>query len=500
MEDYYPYTGYEQYTGGPTVPDSSTQERSSSVPREDENAFLVPVTGIPDVRRLSEMDLTADEALSDTAASGAGSGYREAKVAYCHDRQRISVHPLGSLDIPDGLSERFWKRLPEGCVIISPDPETGVAEEIPDTSEKDSGAVIKRIEPVSKPEKITSGGGSGGSGASVPPSEEEKEAHDPTEMPFLDHLEELRWSILKSIIVIVIAMIASWYLSDWFYNQITDLAKGGKSFLGNSNSVNIAISPLGRHPGQVTGVVTDMKTKKTVTDAAVTLNPGGITARSDSLGRYTIEGIPEGSYTVTATKEGYTPNTRNAGIKLVMTTVMEPLIIRLQMALVMGLILALPLVFYFLWSFVSPGLYSNEKKWVLPLIFASTGCFFVGSGIAWFIVVPYMLKFMQTFMPLDVEGMFTFSKFLGLILKFTLSFGIIFELPMVTFVLAKIGILKYQFMAKYRGYAIVFIFIISAIITPTVDPVSQTLMAIPLYLLYEISILVARFAGRKTLI
>jgi sec-independent protein translocase protein TatC len=102
-------------------------------------------------------------------------------------------------------------------------------------------------------------------------------------------------------------------------------------------------------------------------------------------------------------------------------------------------------------------------------------------------------------MPPDIDGMFTFGKFMGIILKFTLSFGLIFELPMVSFVLAKIGIVKYTFMAKYRGYALVIVFIISAVITPTVDPVSQTLMAIPLYLLYEVSILVARFAGKNTL-
>jgi sec-independent protein translocase protein TatC len=439
------------------------------------------------------VDLTSgDENVSGTAASG----NREGKAAYCHDRRRISVHPLGSREAPSGVSERSWKQLDDGLVLVSPVTESGEPESSSETVVAGSDTGIKRIAATARVGKADADGGSGGSAS--PPAEEE-ESHDPTEMPFLDHLEELRWSILKSIIVVVIAMIASWYLSDWFYNQITDLAKGGKSFLGNTNSVNIAIAPLGRHPGKVTGVVTDLKTKEPVPHADVIMAPGNYTTRTDSIGRYTIEGVPEGSYTITATKEGYTPNTRNSGIKLVMTTVMEPLIIRLQMALVMGLILALPLVFYFLWSFISPGLYANEKSWVLPLIFASTGCFFVGAGLAWFIVVPYMLKFMQTFMPLDVDGMFTFSKFLGLILKFTLSFGVIFELPMVTFVLAKIGILKYQFMAKYRGYAVVFIFIVSAIITPTVDPVSQTLMAIPLYLLYEVSILVARFAGRKTL-
>ncbi len=494
MEDYYPYTGYEQYTGGPNVPDSATPENASAFSREDENAFLVPAAASSDFRRISEMEwYSGDDSGDGTSAN------REVKTAYCHDRRRISVHPLGVMSAPAGVSDISWKQRAEGIVLLFPDPEIIKSEDIPKPEDVSSKLVVKRIAPSGKPEKAVSGSGHGLSGGAAPPPREE-EKKDPTEMPFLDHLEELRWAILKSIIVIVIAMIASWYLSDWFYNQVTDLAKGGKSFLGNTNSVNIALTPLGRNPGKVDGIIRDQKTKKPLSDATIILNPGNYTTRTDSTGRYAIEGVPEGSYTVTATKEGYTANTRNSGMKLVMTTVMEPLIIRLQMALVMGIVLALPLVFYFIWSFVSPGLYANEKSWVLPLIFAATGCFFVGAGLAWFIIVPYMLKFLQTFMPPDIDGMFTFGKFLGIILKFTLSFGIIFELPMVSFVLAKIGILKYRFMAKYRGYAVVLVFIISAIITPTVDPVSQTLMAIPLYFLYEVSILVARLAGRKTLL
>jgi sec-independent protein translocase protein TatC len=449
--------------------------------------------------RCFELDLSEESAPERESSTGHAAGFRDIRIAHTHDLRRVSLHPLGLTSLPAGVSELFWRRLdpefdaeeaePESrAVVLAPVP---TASSVP-ASEREAVAP----KPSRRPSPSIGGAGAGRGGAGG--LEREEGNHDSTEMPFLDHLEELRWSILKSIIVIVIAMIGSWYLSSWFYSQITELARGGKSFLG-MNAVNVALAPLTGHEGKIAGMVTDLKTGKAIPGAQVKVTPGDYSVVTDSVGKYAIRGIPAGNYTVSVSKDGYTSGTKTSGMKLVMTTIMEPLMIRLQMALVMGIILALPLVFYFLWSFISPGLYANEKHWVLPLIFASLGCFFIGAALAWFIIIPYMLRFLQTFMPPDIDGMFTFGKFLGIILKFTLSFGLIFELPMVSFVLAKIGIVKYTFMAKYRGYALVIVFIISAVITPTVDPVSQTLMAIPLYLLYEVSILVARFAGKNTL-
>ena len=126
-------------------------------------------------------------------------------------------------------------------------------------------------------------------------------------------------------------------------------------------------------------------------------------------------------------------------------------------------------------------------------------CFFIGASIAYFVVLPFMLMFLKTFIPPDILPMITIGDFISTLLKFTILFGVIFQMPLVTFALAKIGILKYQFMTKYRKYAIVVIFILGAVLTPP-DPVSQIIMALPLILLYEISIVVARFAGRKTVL
>lgn len=497
MEENYPYSGYAPFTGNPNMLRDSAVNGGTSSNRSDDTVPLPCIVECGDYRRLDELDLAGD---SDYVSLSTAAGYREEPVAYSHDIYRVSPHPLGAVSVPIGVSERFWRSFETGRSLENePKAEiieaVAVAEVEPDVPESEPK---KRAPRPVKSRPVSSGGGRDGKPpVATTPGEEEK--RDPTEMPFLDHLEELRWSILKAIIVIILAMIGSWYLSDWFYSQITELSRGGKSFVGGS-SITIPLPPRTSHDGKLNGIVTDAKTGKGLPFAEVIANPGNYSVTTDSIGKFTITGVPPGSYTVSASKDGYTTTSKSSGMKLVMTTVMEPLIIRLQMALVMGIILALPLVLYFLWSFVSPGLYQNEKRWVLPLIFASTGCFFAGASLAWFLIVPWMLQFLQTFMPADIDGMFSFGKFLGIILKFTLGFGLIFEMPMLAFALAKVGILKYKMMAKYRGYAVVLCFVTSAIITPTVDPVSQTIVAAPLYLLYEISIVVARFAGRKTLI
>ncbi len=488
VDDSYPYTGYEPYSGASLPPGLGGASEPSSTAAADTTP-PPNVAGYSDPRRCMEFDMSSEPG---TGEGGSASG-RGAVVAYLHDSRRIAWHPLGPVDRPAGVTERFWERLDPDWEDETPLVAVAVLEPPQSTGEAIPEEKFEVKRPAPRPAPAPAVSGTGGS------ADEPEEEHDPSEMPFLDHLEELRWSLLKSIIVIVIAMIASWYLSDWFYNQITELARGGKAFLG-INAVNIALNPLTGREGKISGTVTNQKTGKGIPGALVKVNPGDYSALTDSLGKYRIHGIPQGNYTITASKEGYSSGTKNSGMKLVMTTVLEPLMIRLQMALVMGIVIALPIVFYFLWSFVAPGLYPNERKWILPLVFAATGCFFIGASIAWFLLVPYFLWFLQTFMPPDVDGMYTFGKFLSLVLKFTLGFGIVFEMPVITFALAKIGIIRYQLMAKYRGYALVLIFIVSAIITPTVDPVSQTIMAIPLYLLYEVSIIVARIAGRKTIL
>jgi len=408
MDELEPYTGYDDYDPGlsdSAIPNEYESPGMPSVPADKLEQIPPVVTAhICDPKRHSELDLQSDGFTLPEKYARYRAGYGEVpRIAVFPDSRRVSIHPLVIVEKPPGFAESAWSRLDNDGLFLREYDATAVGEVRSPYASEEEGGVI--------PQTASSGGG-GDSG--ITSGDEEEEKHDSTEMPFLDHLEEFRWALLKSIFSIVIAMLASWFLSDRFYGTITRLAA-------------------------------------------------------------------------------------NAELPLISTKLMEPIMLKLQMALVMGILLALPFVFYFLWSFVSPGLYRKEKKWILPLVFAATICFFIGAVIAYFIIIPFILPFIKSFMPTGIDQMITIGDFVSKILRFTLLFGIVFEMPLLAYILARIGILKHTWMSKYRKYAIVLIFLVGAVLTPP-DPISQVLMAVPLILLYEVSIQVARFGGRKTLL
>jgi sec-independent protein translocase protein TatC len=177
---------------------------------------------------------------------------------------------------------------------------------------------------------------------------------------------------------------------------------------------------------------------------------------------------------------------------------MEGFNTNLKIAFVGGIILAAPVILYQLWKFVAPGLYAHEKKWVWPFVIAATLFFLLGASFAYFVVFPVAFKILFGY---DAGGwaqvMPSMESALDFPLKLLLAFGLIFELPVVVFFLAKMGLVHYQMLSKNRGYSLVIILIAAAVLTPTGDPFNQLLMAAPLYVLFELSILVARFFGPK---
>ena len=401
MEGLEPYMGYDEYgqSDGGTAKKSDSREDEGPSEKDTAPLDVTPpvVAGVLDVRRGDEIDVEGGgRPTSDY--TGPRVGYREIPVIpHTHDPRRLSLHPAGLTNRPAGVPELKWQLLDaDGLFRATYDPLVGMG--------------------VPTGQDTASPGGPAGPVATTVGDDatEPEEPHDTSEMPFLDHLEEFRWAILKSIIIVAAMMIASWFLTDIFYATITRLSK-------------------------------------------------------------------------------------QAELELISTMLMEAIMIKLQMAFFMGLVLALPFVFYFSWSFISPGLYEKEKKWVLPMVYVATGLFLIGASIAYFIIIPFLLSFIKNMMYEDVRQMITIGDFISKLLKFTVLFGVIFEMPLISYILAKIGIIKHTWMSKYRKYAIVVIFVMGAVFTPP-DPLSQLIMAIPLIVLYEISILVARFAGRKTLI
>lgn len=178
------------------------------------------------------------------------------------------------------------------------------------------------------------------------------------------------------------------------------------------------------------------------------------------------------------------------------TTLPEPFFVRMFVAFVTGLFVASPYIFYQIWAFISPGLYAEEKKGLLPIALLSA-IFFIGGGVfCYFVVFPYAFNFFLGFSSEQIQAMPRITDYLDFVIKLLLAFGLIFEMPLFSFFLSRMGVITAQMMRKVRRYAILGIFIVAAILTPP-DVVSQLLMAMPMLLLYEISILVAAAFGSK---
>lgn len=184
------------------------------------------------------------------------------------------------------------------------------------------------------------------------------------------------------------------------------------------------------------------------------------------------------------------------GDTLIYTGLPEAFFTFLKVSFLAGLILASPVIIYHFWMFVAPGLYTKEKKLLLPIVFLSSFFFIGGALFGYFVVFPYGFQFFLGFATDTIRPLPSMKEYLAFSSKLLLAFGLVFELPLVLTFLARLGIVSVDFLKKNRKYAMLLFFIGAAIITPP-DVVTQIMMAIPLMLLYEISIIGARIFGRK---
>jgi sec-independent protein translocase protein TatC len=180
----------------------------------------------------------------------------------------------------------------------------------------------------------------------------------------------------------------------------------------------------------------------------------------------------------------------------IFTGITEAFLTYFKISVVAALFLAAPVILYEFWMFVAPGLYENEKKYVYPFIFFGSLCFLCGALFCYFVVMPNIYRFFVSYAREFVTPMPDLKNYMGLTLKLLIIFGIIFELPLVAFYLSRAGIINAKMLGKKRRYAILAIFIISAVITPP-DVVSMILVALPLWGLYELGILIAKVFGKK---
>jgi sec-independent protein translocase protein TatC len=189
---------------------------------------------------------------------------------------------------------------------------------------------------------------------------------------------------------------------------------------------------------------------------------------------------------------------RHAGVALQNLKPFGQLMLYFEVAMVGGLILSLPNVFYQLWKFISPALRRSERRYISAIVAFSSLCFLIGIVFAYFVMLPMSLKFAAQFGSSEIKNIFAIDEYMSIIISIMLGSGVVFELPMISFFLTKIGILTPAFMRKYRRHAIVLIFIVAAFLTPSPDPVSQLILAAPLILLYEISIIISKLARKKS--
>ncbi len=253
------------------------------------------------------------------------------------------------------------------------------------------------------------------------------------EMSFIDHLEELRWHLLRSIIAIGIIMIGTFAAKSFVF---------GKVILGPTK--------------------TDFFTYKWLCQISQSLKFGEA---------FCFESL---SFTIT--------NIDMAG----------QFLIHLKSSFIIGFILAFPYVFWEVWKFVKPGLYENEKKMTRGIVLFSSFFFFAGILFGYFVLSPFSINFLGSyFVDASVRNDITLGSYVGTLSTLVLASGIIFELPMVVYILAKLDIITSNDMRKYRKHALVAIFVLAAVLTPP-DPTSQMLIGIPLYFLYEFSILIAK--------
>lgn len=185
-----------------------------------------------------------------------------------------------------------------------------------------------------------------------------------------------------------------------------------------------------------------------------------------------------------------------AGSNMIATSVVAPFMTPFKLGLLAAVFFAMPFILYQLWAFVAPGLYRNERRFALPLLVSSVLLFYLGACFAYFLVFPLMFQFFISTTPAGVSMMTDMTQYLDFVVLLFFAFGLAFEIPIATVLLVRTGLVRTESLGKKRGFVMLGIFVVAAIITPP-DAVSQTMMAIPMYILYEAGILLSRLLVKQ---
>jgi len=182
---------------------------------------------------------------------------------------------------------------------------------------------------------------------------------------------------------------------------------------------------------------------------------------------------------------------------LVFTAPAEAFWVQMKVGIIVGVFLSAPMILWQVWSFVSPGLHQHEKKYALPFVIIGSLLFIGGGAFSLFVVTPYAIEFLLSYARPGLTPMITLQNHVDFLLKFTVAFAAVFELPLALTILARVGVVNAKMLSRNRKYAILGAFVAAAALTPTPDAFNQAMMAGPLIILYEVGIVCARVFGRK---
>jgi len=174
----------------------------------------------------------------------------------------------------------------------------------------------------------------------------------------------------------------------------------------------------------------------------------------------------------------------------------EAFVTYIKVGLIVGLFLVLPLILYQLWKFVAPGLLEHEKKYTVPFIVGSAGLFYSG-GVIFYLVLPFIIHFLLSFAKGDIKAQLSVGYYVTFCVRLMIAFGLVFQLPMVVVFLTQLGLVSSRLLVQYFRHAVVLIFVVAAVLTPTTDPLSLLFMVLPMLLLYGLSILAAKGVERR---
>lgn len=184
------------------------------------------------------------------------------------------------------------------------------------------------------------------------------------------------------------------------------------------------------------------------------------------------------------------------GTSLIATSVVSPFMAPLKLSVIVAVFVAMPYVLAQVWAFVAPGLYKHERRFALPMLVSSIVLFYAGMAFAYFVVFPLMFQFLASTTPIGVKMMTDIANYLDFVMLLFFAFGVAFEMPVAVVLLVATGLVKVETLTRNRGYVVLGIFIVAAFLTPP-DAISQSFMAVPMYLLYELGIIFARIASKR---